>query len=205
MNMIRYLHMKHYNTKQFDLPVEVPGLSNKQLEVHLKLYDGYVTHVNKIADTLASLKESEVDQYVINELRRRLSFEFDGMRLHEYYFEQLEQGPQEINEKSEFAIAVSAKYGSWEDFLAHLKEVAGSRGIGWVMVTHDTRHDEVHTSWVSDHELGQLAGLPILLAIDVWEHAFMVDYVPADKGNYIAAYLDNINWSVVEKRFDTVA
>lgn len=203
--MIRYAHMKHYEAKKFNLPAELAGLSEKQIEVHLKLYEGYVTHVNAITNNIASLKDSNGEQYVINELRRRLGFEFDGMRLHEYYFEQLEEGASDANTKSEFAISVSEKYGSWDNFISHIKEVAGSRGIGWVLVTYDPRNDEVHTSWVSDHELGQLAGLPVLMAIDLWEHAFMVDYVPAEKGAYIDAYLGNVNWSVVEKRFDEVA
>lgn len=197
--------MKNYEAKEFNLPGDLPGLSDKQIDVHLGLYKGYVTHVNTIGEQIATLKANDTNQYVVNELRRRLAFEFDGMRLHEYYFEQLEEGAQSPNTESEFAIAVSQKYGSWDGFIAHIKEVAGTRGIGWILVTHDPRHDEVHTSWVSDHELGQLAGLPILMAIDMWEHAFMVDYVPGEKASYLDAYLNNVNWSRIEKRFDEVA
>lgn len=198
--MIGYMHMKHYEAKTFDLPT-IDGLSEKQIDVHLKLYEGYVTHVNKIGDQIASLKESGADQYVINEVRRRLAFEFDGMRLHEYYFEQLEGGSTELTTDSSFVQKVTEKYGSWEEFLAHIKEVASTRGIGWILVTLDTHVDEVHVSWVSDHELGQLSGLPILMAIDMWEHAFMVDYVPAEKGTYVDTYLANTNWQAIENRF----
>ena len=55
---------------------------------------------------------------------------------------------------------------------------------------------------MTNHELGHLAGLPIILAFDLWEHAYMVDYVPAEKKNYVDALFENLNWSVVEKRFD---
>ncbi|TSC63881.1 MAG: superoxide dismutase, Fe-Mn family, partial [Parcubacteria group bacterium Gr01-1014_91] len=134
-------------------------------------------------------------------LRRRFAFEFDGMRMHELYFEQLRRS--EIGaptEASGFDKAVSEKYGNREDLVAHIREVASSRGIGWVVVCKDA--DTIHTTFVNDHEVGQLAGLPILLALDLWEHAYMVDYVPAEKKNYIDAFFANVNWSVVEKRFD---
>lgn len=195
--MVRYPHMKLYETKQFSLP-QIEGLSEKQIAVHLKLYEGYVTHVNTIHEQIKNLKENNASPYVINELRRRYAFEFDGMRLHEYYFEQFEGGSTPLGEK--LSTLVSEKYGSSDNFIAHIKEVAGSRGIGWVIVSYDERGDTVHTTWVSDHELGHLSGTHILCAIDMWEHAFMVDYVPAEKPSYLDAVLAAMNWDVVEKR-----
>jgi len=191
-----------YEAKKFDLP-ELKGLSEKQIKVHLGLYEGYVKHVNLIMTTIAAYgkTEDEGGRYAIAELRRRLAFEFDGMRMHEYYFEQFE-GEKGSDSASGLAKAAAEKYGSGGNFIAHIKEVAGSRGIGWVVVYYDPRGATIHTAFVNDHELGQLAGLPILLALDLWEHAFMVDYVPAEKKNYVGAFFDNLNWSVVEKRFD---
>lgn len=189
--------MKLYEPKKFNLPT-IEGLSEKQIEVHLKLYEGYVTHVNKIREQIEELKGKDINQYVIDELRRRFSFEFDGMRLHEYYFEQLEDGKTDVPEN--LNTLVSEKYGDFDGFLAHIKEVAGSRGIGWVIVSHDDKENQIHTTFVADHELGHLAGTNIILAIDLWEHAFMVDYVPAEKGSYIQTILDNINWDIVGKR-----
>lgn len=188
-----------YTARTFALP-EIAGLSSKQLEVHLALYQGYVKHTNLILEKIAALRAENPTEnaYLINELRRRLGFEFDGMRMHEYYFEQLEHGAQSMDAASTFAQLASAKYGSWDGFLAHLKEVAGTRGIGWVVVYRDG--DTLHTAFVNDHELGQLSGLPIMLAIDLWEHAYMVDYVPAEKMTYLDAFLQAVNWSVVEKR-----
>lgn len=189
--------MKLYEAKQFNLPT-IEGLSEKQIEVHLKLYEGYVKHVNTIREQIQKLKEDDAAQYVIDELRRRYAFEFDGMRMHEYYFEQFEDGPKEMPEA--LSTKVSEKYGSTEDFLLHIKEVAGSRGIGWVVVYHDDREDQIHTTWVSDHELGHLAGTNVLFAVDMWEHAFMVDYVPAEKGGYVDHVLNATNWEVVANR-----
>ena len=190
-----------YTAKSFNLP-ELKGLSQKQIDVHLGLYQGYVTHTNLLLEKIAKLREEDAagNAYVVNELRRRLGFEFDGMRMHEYYFDQLEGGASALSEESPLATLASQKYGSWEGFIAHLHEVAGTRGIGWVVVYFDPKIATLHTAFVNDHELGQLSGLPILCAIDLWEHAFMVDYVPAEKKTYLAAYLENMNWDVVEAR-----
>lgn len=194
-----------YTAKKFDLP-ELAGLSKKQIEVHLALYEGYVKHVNLIREKLRELKESTGDNtYLMSELRRRFAFEFDGMRLHEYYFEQFEGGPVGGNENSPLEMAAKEKYGGLEGLVAHIKEVAGSRGIGWVVVYLDPIGSVLHTVFVNDHEVGQLAGLPVILALDVWEHAFMVDYVPADKKKYIEAFFVNLNWGVCEKRLEAAA
>lgn len=192
-----------YTAKTFNLPA-LNGLSEKQIKVHLALYEGYVKHVNLMAETLKGYaaygdKATEGDKYAMAELRRRFAFEFDGMRMHEYYFGQFEGGQTSITTGSALSSAAAEKYGE-KDIEAHIREVAGSRGIGWVVVYKDA--DTIHTTFVSDHEVGQLAGLPILLALDLWEHSYMVDYVPAEKKNYIDAFFANLNWSVAEKRFD---
>ena len=200
-----YFTSMTYTAKTFNLPV-LTGLSEKQIKVHLALYEGYVKQVNLILETLLGYaaygdKATEGDKLAVAELRRHFAFEFDGMRMHEYYFEQFE-GEKGGSPESGLAKAAAEKYGSGEKFLAHIREVAGTRGIGWVVIYADPIAKTVHTVFVADHELGQLAGLPILLALDLWEHAYMVDYVPAEKKNYIDAFFANLNWSVVEKRFD---
>lgn len=190
-----------YTPRTFSLP-QLKGLSKKQIEVHLALYEGYVKHVNLLLEKIQKLREEDAEgnAFVINELRRRMGFEFDGMRMHEYYFEQLEGGAAAPSEESPLKNLASERYGSFDSFVSHIKEVAGTRGIGWVVVYHDPSARILHTAFVNDHELGQLAGLPIILALDLWEHAFMVDYVPAEKKTYVEAFLENLNWEVVEKR-----
>lgn len=189
--------------KTFDLPA-LEGISEKQISVHLALYEGYVKQVSFIGEKLAAVRagQLELDSYITAELRRRFAFEFNGMRLHEYYFAQFEGGAKEMNTTGALAGAAKAKYGE-QGLVAHIREVAGTRGIGWVVVYADPmRGGTLITTFVADHEVGQLAGLPIILALDLWEHAYMVDYVPAEKKNYIDAFFANINWVVVEKRFD---
>lgn len=193
-----------YTLKTFALPASLEGLSEKQIKAHLGLYEGYVKHVNLIMSMIAAYGQTtdEGGKYSLAEIRRRFAFEFDGMRMHEYYFEQLEKGATAMSAGSALAKAAQEKYGSYENLIAHVREVAASRGTGWVVVYADPRANTLHTVFVSSHEVGQLAGLPIILALDLWEHAFMVDYLPAEKKNYIDAFFANLNWSVVEKRFD---
>jgi len=190
-----------YTEQKFNIP-DLSGLSAKQIEVHLGLYGGYVKHVNLIREKIHELEANkEKNGYLIAELRRRFSFEFDGMRMHEYYFESFEGGSTEADSNGMFAKAVEEKYGDWNGFIDHFKAVGMSRGIGWAVLYYDPKGKTPHTAWVGDHELGVLAGLPILLAMDMWEHAFMVDYTPAEKKEYINAFLTNTNWSVTEERF----
>ena len=113
---------------------------------------------------------------------------------------QFEGGTQPLAEDTALAQKAVAKYGSIDAFIAHVKTVAGTRGIGWVVVTYDAVTDTLHTTFVADHELGNLSGLPVVLALDMWEHAYMVDKVPAEKMQYVDAFFANLNWNVVAKR-----
>ncbi len=194
-----------YKTREFNLP-NLKGLSQKQIEVHLGLYDGYVKHTNILYETLKELEESNAPQYAIESVRRRLGFEFNGMRMHEFYFEQLEHGATDEARGGALDEIVSAKYGDFDKFLEIFKQVAMSRGIGWTILYMDKKQKndadipEAHIAWVPDHELGQLADASVLLALDMWEHAYMVDYTPSEKAEYIKAFFENLNWEVVEKR-----
>ena len=124
-----------YEAKTFTIPT-LSGLSSKQIEVHLGLYAGYVKHVNLLREKIRELDtaDKEKNAYVVAELRRRFAFEFNGMRMHEYYFEGFEGGPQNLDETSVLKKIMSDKYGSWENTLEHFKTVAMSRGIGWAVL-----------------------------------------------------------------------
>ncbi len=194
-----------YQEQTFDLP-ELQGISQKQLDVHLKLYAGYVKNLNTLETTLADLmKDSEKNAYALSEVKRRLAFEFDGMRMHEYYFAQWENRSTSLTAGGALEQSLARQYGSVDAFLAQFKAVGLMRGIGWTVLYFDPSAGVFHIAWVTDHELGQLAGLPIILAMDMWEHAFMVDYVPADKTKYIDAFFANLNFTVIEERFSVVA
>lgn len=188
-----------YQEHQFNLP-ELKGLSAKQVEVHLKLYAGYVKNVNAINEKVAEYK-ADAEKYALapSELTRRFPFEFNGMRLHELYFEAL--GGDGSMTDGTLKNALAAQYGSIDAWLAEFKAVGIMRGSGWALLTFDAKACVFHNIWVNDHELGHLGDTHIMLAMDVWEHAFMVDYVPAERRDYINAFFQNLNWSTCEARF----
>jgi len=194
--------MHQYQEQKFNLP-DLKGISAKQLDVHLKLYAGYVKNINLLRSTVAAYQQTDDEggKFAISEMRRRLAFEFDGMRMHEYYFEQWENGVSVLDEKGSLASALSNKYGSLKEFEDHFKTVAMMRGIGWTTLAWDAKGKTPHTYFVGDHEVGHLAGLPIILTLDMWEHAYMVDYTPAEKKSYIEAFWNNLNWKLIEERF----
>jgi Fe-Mn family superoxide dismutase len=187
-----------YTEQQFNLPT-LNGLSEKQIEVHLKLYAGYVKNVNAIMTKLDELKQnSEANALALAELKRRFGFEFNGMRLHELYFAGLGGDGQMTGT---LADALAKQWGSIDNWQAEFQAMGNMRGIGWVLLTYDAVADTFHNVWVSDHEVGHLGNLPIIIAMDMWEHAFMVDYLPAQKGDYVQAFFKNLNWSKLNERW----
>lgn len=187
-----------YIEKSFNIPTNT-GLSETQITLHLGLYAGYVKNTNLLLDKINSLKGGD-DVVIVSELQRRLGFEFDGMRLHEYYFSQLSDGSKYLDINSKLGQLIQTQFGSFDSYLADLKRVSSMRGIGWVITYYDVENNTLINNWVADHELGHLSGLPIVFVIDLWEHAFMVDYAPATKAEYVQTYLNAINWEIVEKR-----
>ena len=189
-----------YETKSFAIS-GLDGLSDKQISEHLKLYAGYVKNVNAIEAELARLMEdSEKNAIELSELKRRYAFEWNGMRLHELYFEAL-GNPSSPTEDGKLSRALTARYGSVENWMNQAKSMGVMRGIGWVLLVHDSAADALQTIWVSDHEVGNLAGASVIMAMDVWEHAYLLDYLPSGRKDYIAAFFKNLNWTKLEERF----
>jgi len=194
--------MHTYEAQTFTIPA-LDGISQKQVDVHLGLYEGYVKHINLLREQIHDLESEDAEKYAfaIESIRRRMGFEFNGMRMHEFYFPQWEGGASPEPRGSTLDQALSEKYGSWDGFISHLKKVAMSRGSGWATLAWDAKGKTPHIWWTTDHELGTLADVRVLLALDMWEHSYMVDYVPAEKAKYVEAFLKNLNWKTVENRF----
>lgn len=191
-----------YTEQTFVLPAII-GISEKQIDEHMKLYAGYVKHANLILDRVEELsKDADNNKYLISELRRRFGFEFNGMRNHEYYFGDLEGGAAALPPESALAKKINEEFGSFEGWLADFKGIAASvRGSGWTFLMHDPATDRLMNVWVTEHHLGQFTGLRPIAALDMWEHAYMVDYTPGDKGKYIDAYLAALNWGTTAQRY----
>ncbi|MFM2381807.1 MAG: hypothetical protein RLZZ76_574 [Candidatus Parcubacteria bacterium] len=188
-----------YETKTFQIG-ELEGISARTIEEHLKLYAGYVKHVNLIGEKIEELKaDSEKNAYALAEVQRRLGFEFGGMKNHEAYFSQFEGGAKELP-PGKFADMVTTQWGSFDAFLAQLKATAMTRGIGWTMVYFDTSAQKLVVTWVDEQHIGQLPNVIIVLALDMWEHSYMLDYAPSQKKEYVEAFFKNLNWEVVAGR-----
>ncbi|TSD05661.1 MAG: superoxide dismutase, Fe-Mn family [Parcubacteria group bacterium Greene0714_7] len=188
-----------HTAKKFNFG-NLDGISPKQLEVHIKLYEGYVKFLNTLEETAVDLKkDSEKNAYALAEVTRRIGFEWNGMRMHEHYFSQWEGTPAPIEGPLKDALA--AQYGSYESWENEFKAVGMMRGIGWAMLSYDATTKNFLTHFVADHELGQLNDTKTILALDMWEHAYMVDYTPAEKKTYIEAFFKNLNGAVVQSRF----
>ncbi len=190
-----------FKEKSFTLG-ELRGISPKNIEEHLKLYSGYVKNSNLILDHIAELeKDADKYSYEIAELRRRFSFEFDGMRNHEYYFSSLEGGFQALSEASILKSAIEKKWGSFDTWLSQFKTLAMTRGVGWAMLYYDKHSDQLLCAWVEEQHIGHLTGLSPILAVDMWEHAYVYDYPTSEKKKYIEAFFENLNWSRIEQNF----
>lgn len=191
--------MPKYEPKEFSIP-ELKGISAKTIEEHLKLYAGYVNHTNLILEKIESLKDDENSAYLLAEAQRRFGFEFDGMRNHEYYFNALEEGSQPLSDGT-FKKKIEQDFGSFDGWLARFKTLAKTRGVGWAMLYYDKKNDCLVNTWVDEQHLGHLTGLAPVLALDMWEHSFVADYLPSGKGQYIEDFFENLNWNNIEDNF----
>lgn len=192
-----------YTEKKFNIP-EVAGISAKTFEEHLKLYAGYVKHTNLILTKIAELSKTPEDAtanaYMIGELRRRLGFEFGGMRNHELYFEQFEGGfKKTVNTALENKM--NEQWGSLDNWLVEFQQLAMTRGVGWAILYRDDVTGNLVNTWVNEQHDGHLPGLTPLVLLDMWEHSYMLDVPPSEKKKYVEAFIGGINWETVAARY----
>jgi Fe-Mn family superoxide dismutase len=198
-----------YQEKKFDLP-PLQDISAKSVGEHLGLYAGYVKNFNAISAAIEDLlADPEKNALAIAELRRRHSFEFDGMKLHELYFSQFEGGmtpfdktqDKPLNASGALAQALAAHWGNADAAIQRLRQTGMMRGPGWSILYYNPETQAFHMSFVGEQHQGHFATLPIIVALDVWEHAYILDHGAAGKAKYIDAFFKNLNWSVCEERF----
>jgi len=193
-----------YKAQQFNLS-GLKGISDQTLEMHFKLYEGYVKETNNLQERIAEfLKDGKVDQEempLYSELKRRLGFEFNGMVLHEYYFGNLKKnGDTDPAGNSAFYKAAESSFGSYEIWKADFVGVGKMRGVGWAICFEQPDTGRLSNHWISLHQNGEVAGYNPVLVMDVWEHAFLLDYKPAERPKYIEAFFSNMDWNAVEGR-----
>jgi len=188
-----------YEAKDYGKLIGMTGFSDTLLNNHFTLYKGYVTNANKALDIMsAMLKEGKTATPEYAELKRRFGWEFNGMRLHEYYFENL-GGKALMGKDGKLAGLIAANFGSYDAWLQDFKATATMRGIGWTILYQDIIGGKLFNQWINEHDVGHPAGCQPLLILDVFEHAFLTDY-GLKRADYIEAFLKNINWAAVEAR-----
>ena len=188
-----------YAAKDYGKLIGMNGFSETLLKNHFALYQGYVTNTNKVWDALqAMLKEGKTATPEYAELKRRFGWEFNGMRLHELYFDNL-GGKGIINKSGNLAKLLPGAYGSVEAWEKDFRATGAMRGIGWVVLYQDDTNGWLFNQWISEHDGGHPAGCRPILIMDVFEHAYMLDY-GLKKADYIEAFFKNINWDAVEAR-----
>jgi Fe-Mn family superoxide dismutase len=186
-----------YQAKDYSNLIGMEGFSETLLKNHFTLYQGYVTNTNKLTELLGG-KPADATNPEYAELKRRFGFEFNGMRLHEYYFENL-RGKAPLDKSGTLAKKLADAFGSYDTWEQDFRATGAMRGIGWAILYQDDVTGQLVNQWINEHEIGHLAGGRPILVMDVFEHAFITDY-GLKRADYIAAFFKNINWGVMEGR-----
>ena len=191
----------NYEPKKYDLLLGMTGFSDQLLKNHFTLYEGYVANTNKVLALIKEMTETgkaSTPEYA--ELKRRFGWEYNGMRLHELYFGNMAKGGKKMNEGEALAKKIIADFGSIEQWALDFKSTGTMRGIGWVVLSHDKVSDKLFNVWINEHDVGHLAGATPVLVLDVFEHAYMIDY-GLKKADYITAFMNVTDWGEAEKRY----
>ncbi len=189
-----------YEQKNFDALLGTKYLSDALLKNHFTLYQGYVTNTNKVSDALSSLaKEGKAATPEYAELKRRFGWEWNGMRLHELYFGNMVKGGKPIDKNSNLSKKMAADFGSYENWEKDFRATGALRGIGWIVLYHDAASGRLFNTWINEHDVGHLSGATPLLIMDVFEHAYMLDY-GLKKADYIEAFFNAIDWNAFGAR-----
>jgi len=198
------MELKNYVAKNFEYLLGIKGFSEILLRNHFLLYQGYVKNVNDLLTELNSLLVSgKTDVIAFSEGKRRFGWEFNGMVLHELYFENLAKESLGIDRESDFFQKIVADFGSFENWEKDFKATGIMRGIGWVVLCYDPTLDRLMNIWINEHDTGHLAKTTPLLVMDVFEHAYLTDY-GIKKADYVETCLHSINWQLVSERFDKI-
>lgn len=189
-----------YTASNYEQLIGLAGFSEQLLKNHFTLYQGYVTNLNKVSDNLtALLKDDKAGTPEYAELKRRFGWEYNGVKLHELYFENLTKKFAELPSGSVLAEKLNQNFGSQESWAKDFKATGTMRGIGWAVLYFDKTADRLFNCWINEHDSGHPAGATPLLVMDVFEHAYMVDY-NLKKADYIESFFKAIDWGVVQNR-----
>jgi Fe-Mn family superoxide dismutase len=200
------MSQSQYKAQEFKLS-GLKGISDRTLEMHLSLYEGYVKNTNALTEKLAEMthkKKASAKDPAFAELTRRLGFEYGGMVLHEYYFDNLAPNGKGII-SDETKNAIEKNFTTFENWKADFAAVGEMRGVGWAILYQDPVSQQLSNHWIALHHIGVPSGFKPILVMDVWEHAYLLDYRPSERNKYIEAFFSNINWDVIQQRLTNPA
>ncbi len=191
--------MAQYERKDFSHLLGTPGFSDDLLLRHFELYAGHVSSLNALADDLATRPMNGAPSQDWSELKRRFGWEWNGVRLHELFFENLTPSPAPLEKSSDLARQLAADFGSFQSWMRDFRSTGSIRGVGWAALVRDTAANRLRNVWIGEHDSGLLAGCPLIVLMDVFEHAFVGDY-GSKRAQYVDAFLAAVDWSVAEQR-----
>lgn len=193
----------NYQVKDFSNLLNKTAFTDELLTMHLKLYAGYVKNTNYLLNELQRLADrGKGGSYEFGALKRRLGWEFDGMRLHELYFGNLGQ-TSTLSKNSLLYRAITRGFGSFNQWKQDFMNCGQIRGIGWVVLYFDPQEQKLINVWVNEHNVNHLATGEIILVMDVWEHAYLPQF-GLDRKKYIEVFFESIDWGVVTHRFSSL-
>jgi len=189
-----------YTPKTFEFRA-LKGISETTLKEHIGLYSGYVKHYNLATDLMVKYVNEPDAQYIITELNRRRSFEYNGIKNHEYYFADLCGEQVFLDQGSELGKKIIETWGSFDAWRAEFEKITMTRGIGWAILSYDSETGILQNGWVDEQHLGHLNGAQYILGIDMWEHSYVTDYQPSGRKQYVTDFLDQVSWKGAMERF----
>jgi len=170
------------------------AISKEAFESHMILYRGYVSKINDISRAIASGESA--GPFAYRGMMTDETLSLNGVILHEEYFRGMSAEKSEPGEKT--ALIINRFFGAYDDFLSAFKECANA-ARGWGVLAYDQRTKSARIFLQDAHDAGVVTTAYPLLVIDVYEHAYYLDY-KTDKKKYVDAFMDGINWRTVEKR-----
>jgi superoxide dismutase, Fe-Mn family len=187
-----------HEVRAFDLS-GVQGLSKKAIDLHLGLYKTYVEQLNKLLEQPPD-RAAAAAPLALDGFNRRYAFEFNGVMLHELFFEQLVGKHRQPRSDGDFGEALQENYGDFNGWRASVEALAKTRGVGWVLTLRERGQEHLRNCWVDLHHLHMPANCDVVFALDLWEHAYMIDFTPAQRADYVKIIFDNVDWAVVDQR-----
>ena len=208
-NLFSYNSPMKYQAKPLPFLKPLKGISEKTMTIHhVKLYVGYVNKRNEIEEKLAvadrSLANATYSEF--GELKREESFAANGIFLHEYYFNVLGGDGAlggENNQGGSLIEAIKTEFGSYNKWLEDFK-ATGMTARGWVVLALDFNDGRLHNYLCDTHNHGGIWGALPLVVLDMYEHAYFIDY-GSDRKTYIEDYMQNLNWPAAQEIYQKVA